>query len=203
MFSLINLLLFSCKNDSSEPVYPEDPVEISEINDTGFNTSTAEDCVNDEDHFKQEVWIKSLNPICYGCHNTQGIANQSDLVLVGNTQPSYLETNRERLAYVAALEREGESILLRKPLGLDGHGGGAILTEEDEAYGVLVEFVERLDNPITECEGDEETSGESKLMLASSSQTLRKASLNLIGRIPTPSQVARVERGGDHGWVGR
>ena len=125
MFSLINLLLFSCKNDSSEPVHSEDPVEVDEIDDTASETSPAEDCVNDEDHFKQEVWTKSLNPVCYGCHNTQGIANQSDLVLVGNTQPSYLETNRERLAYVAALEREGESILLRKPLGLDGHGGGS------------------------------------------------------------------------------
>ncbi|MBM76764.1 MAG: hypothetical protein CMK59_15255 [Proteobacteria bacterium] len=198
MFSLISLSFFSCKNDSPTSVRSDQATDLIDTDETNTEDPTEqEDCVNDEDHFKEEVWTKSLNPVCYGCHNTQGVANQSDLVLISNTQSNYLETNRERLAYVAGLEREGQSILLRKPLGLDGHGGGAVLTEEDEAYTVLIDFVDRLENPITECEGEDEETTESKLSLADTSQTLRKASLNLIGRLPNATQIARVQRGGE------
>ena len=67
-----------------------------------------------------------------------------------------------------------------KPLGLDGHILSAVLTEEDEAYTVLIDFVDRLDNPSPNAR--KTMKSRSKLSLAITPET-RKASLNLIGRL--------------------
>lgn len=157
-----------------------------------------EECINDEDFFAQEVWAKALSPVCYSCHNAQGAAASSDLVLASNSSPNYLVNNRERLSYVASLEIEGESLILRKPLGLDGHGGGSILTEDSEAFLALKGFVARLDNPVLECEGDAETSDEdTKLIMASPVSSLRKITLNLLGTLPSEDHQIRVKNGGE------
>ena len=189
---LISFILVGCQ---STKVQTEDSSsETTEVVET-------EECINDEDHFSQEVWGNALSPVCYSCHNTQGAASSSDLVLVSNAQAGYLQTNSDTLSYVASLSIDGTSLILRKPLGLDNHGGGIVLAEDSDAYAALSQFVERLDNPIEECAGEEASQTETQLLLAPPTDTLRKVSMFLLGSIPSTDHQRRVQNGGEEAPV--
>ena len=151
-----------------------------------------EECINDEDHFT--VWGNALSPVCYSCHNTQGAASNSDLVLVSNALPGYLEANRETLSYVASLNIDGTSLILRKPLGMDNHGGGTVLTEDSPAFTALSEFVHRLDNPVEECPGDDIAQTETHLLLASPTDSLKDFLVFTWLYTTSRSQTARPKR---------
>lgn len=185
---LISFILAGCQ--STKVQTDDSSSETTEIVET-------EECINDEDHFAQEVWGNALSPVCYSCHNTQGAASSSDLVLVSNAQAGYLQTNSDTLSYVASLSIDGTSLILRKPLGLDNHGGGIVLTEDSDAYTALSQFVERLDNPIEECAGEEASQTETQLLLAPPTDTLRKVSMFLLGSIPSIDHQRRVQNGGE------
>ena len=85
---LIPLLLLGC--ESSKPQTEESPVDETPINEETLTDD--EDCINDADHFSQHVWGSALSPVCFSCHNSQGSAGSSNLVLVSNAQPGYLDT---------------------------------------------------------------------------------------------------------------
>jgi hypothetical protein len=188
MVIMLSLLVAcSTQDKDTSAILTEDLIENEE-----------EECVNDEDFFAQEVWGNALSPVCYSCHNSQGAAAESDLVLVSNALPNYLQINRENLSYVASLQIDDESLVLRKPLGLDGHGGGAVITEDSDAFISLLGFVERLETPIEECAGEEDISGpETQLILATPSISLRKITMNLMGVLPSADHQRRVQNGGE------
>ncbi len=199
----IALWLLACQGDPKAPDTNEESVtDVSEeTEDTGDLTEEEVDgCVNDADYFEQKVWGEALSPVCYSCHNSTGAAQHSDLVLQSNVLPGYLDTNRSELEYVARLEIDDIPLVLRKPLGLDGHGGGAVITEDSPAYTALIGFVDRLENPVEECPGDENVRVESSdLVLATPKETLRKVTLNLLGTLPSPAHLAKVEQEGEPG----
>ena len=121
------LAILACSDEKDNT--PTEQENITNVEPSEEQTDIPEEtidevCVNDEEFFEDDVWAKALSPVCYSCHNAQGAASSSDLVLVSNAQPNYLESNRERFSYVASLRIDGESLVLRKPLGMDGHGGG-------------------------------------------------------------------------------
>ena len=193
--------LFACSDDKEE-ITEQDSINTTEPTTEPSDDTTEpideEICVNDEDFFEDDVWAKALSPVCYSCHNAQGAANSSDLVLVSNAQPNYLETNRERFGYVASLSIDGQSLVLRKPLGMDGHGGGQVITEDSDAFQAITGFVERLENPIEFCEGDIEAEKENHLVMASPTNTLRKITLQFFGKLPSPEHYRKVKNGGEH-----
>lgn len=159
-------------------------------------------CLDDAAFFEQKVWTDTLQPVCLGCHTADGAARKSDLVLVPPTRPDHLEINRAVLENVAGLERDDVSIILRKPLGLDNHGGGKVLTDEDDPrYQHLVEFIDRMANPITCDNGDEVDDVTAGLELLSPTETLRKASLLMVGRLPTVEETTAVRNGGEDALV--
>ena len=187
---LISFLLVGCQTSKVQS-------DTSEETTTTIIEEETEECINDADQFSQEVWGNALSPVCYSCHNAQGAANSSDLVLVSNAQPGYLQTNREILSYVASLTIDGTSLILRKPLGMDNHGGGAVISEDSAAYAALSEFVLRLDNPIEECAGEEILETETQLLLASPTDSLRKISMFLVGELPSLDHLHQVQNGGE------
>ena len=160
------------------------------------NTDDLIECMNDQDFFEKKVWSEVLSPVCYACHSAQGIANGSDLVLISNVFPDYINHNRSELEYVASLEREDISLILRKPLGLDYHGGGQVLQEDSEQWRILEEFVQRMSDPIEECPGDNEAII-SNLVLASPTASLRKITLSLMGTLPSNTHLNQVQHGGE------
>ena len=185
---LISFILAGCQSSK---------IQTDDSGSDTIEVVETEECINDEDHFSQEVWGNALSPVCYSCHNAQGAASGSDLVLVSNAQSGYLQTNRDTLSYVASLSIDGTSLILRKPLGLDNHGGGAVLAEDSSSYAALAGFVDRMDNPIEECAGEELSQTETQLILAPPTDTLRKVSMFLLGSLPSVDHKQRVQNGGE------
>ncbi|MCB9682040.1 MAG: DUF1588 domain-containing protein [Alphaproteobacteria bacterium] len=158
-------------------------------------------CIDNAAFFRDKVYPEVVQPTCMACHTADGLARDSDLVFVTTARPDHEAANLEVLAEVAGLEREGQSIVLRKPLGMDQHGGGPVLAEDSEAYALLTEFVSRLDAPVVCDDVGKVTSADAGLKLMSPVSTLRKAALLATGHLPSADQTARVRTGGEAALV--
>lgn len=160
----------------------------------GCTSSADEACVSNEMYFAENVWAKVLNTRCIGCHNPQGAAANSKLVLKNGSEAGYLSTNMETFKQVASFEQNGNSLVLLKPTAKISHGGGNVIQEGSEEYNIISEMVQRYKEPAA-CETDT-TAFYAGVQLASAPETLRMSSLELLGRLPTPAEEAAVEKGG-------
>ena len=152
-------------------------------------------CVSTDKFFSQQVWQAFMGQQCYACHNAQGTARDSDLLLQAPSVPDYLRVNLERVRQIARTEIDGTSILLLKPVGGADHGGGLQLDPKGPQYAALKELVQRFRNPV-DCSGGDGGDPLADLELVGATDVLRKASLSLVGRLPTDVELARVEEGG-------
>lgn len=167
---------------------------------SGDDTATAgpsDDpaCVDDRTFFREQVWPNVFGARCIACHAIDGLARDSALVLASPARPDHLDVDQAMLTDLAGLQRDGTSLLLLKPLGEEGHGGGAVLQEDDAAYALLTAFVVRVDAPVA-CPPAETLTAPHDLVLLSPLQTFRKAAILLAGRLPLAAEVAAIEAGG-------
>ena len=153
-------------------------------------------CVPTDKFFSQQVWQAFMGQQCYACHNAQGTARDSDFVLQPSSVPDYLRINLEIVQRVARMEIGGTSVLLLKPSAQVEHEGGVQIGVGDEKYRALQELVRRFAEPV-DCGDAGGGEGLSGLELLQAKETLRKAALSLVGRLPTDDEVARVESGGE------
>jgi len=155
-------------------------------------------CVSDAEFFAQQVWAQTLSQKCIGCHNPQGAAKESGLVLSGSSEAGFLDRNYQIVKNAASLQQEGLSQILVMPTGgtqARPHPGGVVIQKGSADYAALEELVGRFNEP-TACETN--VSGTfAGALLATPEETLRKASLALSGRLPTAEEEAAVERGGE------
>ena len=151
-------------------------------------------CVPTKQFFTDEVWNPFMSTTCFACHNAQGIASVSELVLQSPNQPGFLDANLAIVANIAQFERNGTSILLLKPSAQIDHGGGTVIAKDGPEYEALAELVRQAENPVV-CEetGDNPFVG---VNLLDNAGTYRKATLNIAGRLPTADELAQVD-GGD------
>ena len=75
------------------------------------------------------------------------------------------------------------------------HGGGVQLDEGSDDYKALVELMDRIENGDS-C-SDTQGSVLADVQVASSTSTLRRAALDLVGRLPTKAEKDAVQKGGD------
>lgn len=176
-------------------------VSLAVLGALGFSGCNAGDgdgaCVSDDLYFAQKVWAPVLAVKCVGCHSPTGIANQSSLVLRGSTEAGFLDSNFEIVKNAATLEQDGESLLLAMPTGGTAsrkHPGGVVIEAGSDDYAALEELVNRFDEP-SSCETNLNAVF-AGVQLATPVETLRKASLSLVGRLPTDAEVKAVEAGG-------
>jgi hypothetical protein len=149
--------------------------------------------------FAQKVWAPTLSVKCVGCHNPQGQASQSGLVLRGSSEAGFLDANYEIMKAAASLEQDGISQLLAMPTGGTAsrkHPGGVVIEKGSDEYAALEELVARFGEP-SACETNLSATF-AGVQLLTPEQTLRKASLALVGRLPTASEEATVTNGGMH-----
>lgn len=166
--------------------------------DGSGDTGAGDHCVDDREFFEDVLWEELLGPVCSACHTPQGVARDSALVFRPPAVANYLEQNRELFADVARTQRDGVSIVLLKPSFQIDHEGGEIAPVGSEDYALLEEFVARLADPV-DC-GDQPDDTDDLLEgleLLSPELTLRKASLALVGRLPTAEEWAAVEAQGE------
>lgn len=107
------------------------------------------DCAPEVQYFEAHVW-PTLDNSCYGCHNKEGLAAGTRLVLDREKNAS---NNLLTVRTVARDNTQGASLLLLKPTALSpaGHTGGAILRVDEPAYKLLEQLVMALNAPET-CE---------------------------------------------------
>jgi len=153
-------------------------------------------CVPTDKFFSQQVWQAFMGQQCYACHNAQGTARDSDLLLQPPSVPDYLRINLERVRQVARVEMDGQPLLLLKPIGGANHGGGVQLDPRGPQYAALQELVRRFRDPV-DCSGADGGDPLAGVEQIGAVDALRKASLSLVGRLPTDEEVVRVEEGGE------
>ncbi len=146
-------------------------------------------CTPDDRFFMREVWAPAVKNSCFGCHNEQGAARNSSFLLYNQGWGNYVDLNMKVLTEFAQTKRDGEAVLLLKPLGRVSHGGGAVITEGDDVYNRLKAFVDRSENPSTCAAANDEDFYQDVLFL-DNAQTMRKATLSLAGRAPTAAELA-------------
>lgn len=154
-------------------------------------------CVSDKEHFSQKVWKPVLEQKCYTCHNVSGQAKASRLVLDPSSQTGYLDRNMAVLKDVARLEVDGTPLLLLKPIGKEGHQGGPILQAGSAEMKALEGMLNRFENP-SQCADSQtvEKHFNDEIQLMDPQETLRRATINLGGRLPSDAEIALVEADG-------
>jgi len=169
----------------------------NEIN-VPFETEDEEVCLTDTEFFSEKIWWPILANDCVGCHNSQGAAGMSKFVLQSSWQTGFMEHNFEQFKSIAAFEVDSQSVVLQKPLGGLSHGGNQRFDEDSEAYQNFTQMIERLAQPV-ECTDSEKEDTLASVEIYDWRTTLRKASLNLAGRLPTVKEYQTVERDGKDG----
>lgn len=146
--------------------------------------------------FAEELWGKVGERTCLNCHSDRGEASESEFILLDpSLDPSRLRQNRDAFARMAAVRKDGVSKILLKPGGGMKHGGGVPLKPGSTGYKILEEFVRRQGGtprapdfiPPPFFQG---------IAMASPGRLLRRITLSLAARLPTPEESAAVEKGG-------
>ncbi|MEZ4471614.1 MAG: hypothetical protein R3F60_12585 [bacterium] len=155
-------------------------------------------CVSDLEYFQKEVSLAFLEQDCATCHNPQGLAKASKVVLASPGETGYLQANFDTLKDIAAYERDGVSVLLLKPSAAVDHGGGKRFATDDPRYRALEELVARFKDPVT-CDGGPgpEAGLMGKVKLIDLPATLRKVKLQLVGALPDTDELEAVAAGGE------
>ncbi|AUX23621.1 hypothetical protein SOCEGT47_041480 [Sorangium cellulosum] len=161
---------------------------------TGCAGDDGGPCLSDEQFFAEKVWAPILSTKCIGCHNPQGQAASSKLVLAGSSEAGFLDRNLATFKSLASLERDGTSYVLLKPTRRIEHGGGHVIDEGGSEYEALSEMVARTKEP-SSCETDVNASL-AGVVMSGPEETLRMASLELGGRLPTEAEEQAVQQGG-------
>ncbi|MCA9071341.1 MAG: DUF1592 domain-containing protein [Planctomycetaceae bacterium] len=154
--------------------------------------------------FLDEVWAKIGERTCLKCHHAQGDAAESQFVLRDPSRDQRkrqeaFKRNRDQFQQMATTLKEGESRLLLKVRGDLDHGGGVVLKTDSTEYKILERFVQRVTREPGKIEGVANNNlppfFEGVDML-SPKRLLRRTTLSLAGRLPTPEEIAAIEKEG-------
>ncbi len=162
-----------------------------------------ENCLTDEEFFQRSVWKQVMvDRGCRGCHDATGVAvtNHGVSWSLGND----LGLNFQVLKQVALVDLNGQSVLLLKPTLTDDtsvnpyHVGGAKIQVGSAEYNILADFVSRSKNPQV-CNKVTNLGSLNGVIVNDLVDTLRKATLALVGRLPSDSEENTVFASGKEG----
>ena len=195
------IALGACAEDGALSPAPEgDPAAVPDggADLVGGDHGNGVDCVSTKSFFAERVWQPIMSTKCIACHNPQGQASHTKLVLMNPAMTGFLDLNYATVADVAAYEYQGESILTLKPVGELGHEGKVVIDAGSEEHLALQSLVEQLADPI-ECETDStDVDGFFQpLALHDAQATWRRATLVLGARMPTLDEEASLAVSGE------
>ena len=147
-----------------------------------------------EDYFSEEVWPKVASKTCIKCHKAGGDAEDSDFILLEPTRQGALAHNRDAFTEMATVRKGDRSRMLLKSIGKLKHGGEDVLDPDSTRYRILEAFVNgtpappRSDLPTGDFfEG---------VTMLDDRRLLRRLTLSLGARLPTPEETESVASGG-------
>ncbi len=148
-------------------------------------------CVSNAEFLRTQATV--FQERCVTCHNSSGAAKETKFILERSAVPGYIDANLRTIGDLARYEVDGAKLLLIKPTtdGVD-HGGGTLFDKKSKEYEQIVAMLERVEDPV-EC-ANEVNFGEyfADVELLDEEATLRKASLALVGRLPTQDEYEQV-----------
>lgn len=157
-------------------------------------------CTGEDSFFAEEVWGKVGERTCLKCHNAKGDAAESKFVLQETLlDRTALEKNRQAFLRMAVGQEDGHSRLLLKVAGKLEHGGGEILKTDSTGYKILSRFVGRNTGKPTDIPPSAELNPGpffAGVQMMTARRLLRRVTLSLAGRLPTPVEQAAVQTGG-------
>jgi hypothetical protein len=160
----------------------------------GCNGDADGPCISDEQYFAEKVWAPILSQNCTACHNPQGQAKDTKLVLKGSSEAGFLDANLQIFKNVAALERDGQSYVLLKPTNTIAHAGGERIKRDSPEYQALSDMVSRIKSP-SSCQTNTNAFF-ADVVMTGPEETLRIATLELGGRLPTEAEEQAVAENG-------
>src|SRR3954469_14940454 len=157
--------------------------------------------------FADEVWTKVGAQSCLKCHKSGGDADESKFVLrdpkrsQGQAQIEAMRHNLGAFTEMARLKQGDQSRLLLKVVGKLKHGGEDVLKPDSPGYGVLSNFVRRVNSPPATWRASAMIPDKNAppffdgVVMLEDRKLLRRATLSLAGRLPTETELAAVEKG--------
>lgn len=157
-------------------------------------------CQSTRAYFVSNVWGPVMAQRCVGCHAPGGTAQEGGarFQLLPASYPDFADAN---LAAALAMANQSYNVdgtnvstLLAKPLGRVPHGGGAVIREGSPEYEALSGLVDRVTSGASNAEACVDygsLAAPSGVVMLDWRATLRKASLDLLGRVPTDDEYAR------------
>ncbi|RYZ67522.1 MAG: DUF1592 domain-containing protein, partial [Proteobacteria bacterium] len=159
------------------------------------NTDDSGRCQSTREFFTTEVYGKAMST-CVGCHSPGGdaAAQGAKFLIYRDTYPDFVSANLASIKDYAKIEVDGKPLILRKPLGERGHGGGGVLNANSEDYKILTKFIDQLraGEEVT-CDGNQALEVNSLTPI----ETVRKAAIILAGRYPTQAELDLAVGGGE------
>jgi len=138
--------------DGGNPGVLEDiPVELRPDEKSTQNPKAP--CPPTKESFRDEVWLPILSLKCISCHNSEGAAKKSRLVLQWPSTKGHLDYNFLISKKIAAIQSRGTSILLSRAMGThpSGHPGGALIRPGSPDFQKMNQFVSQIDGTYTSC----------------------------------------------------
>jgi len=165
-------------------------------NACGGDSDAEEQCVSNEQFFKETI-MPIAQAKCMACHTTQGQAKNSSFIFQDSAWgPDYIEQNMKVFEQLSKLKFEGNPWILLKPTNEIAHEGAVQFDRDSEEYDAFVAMIDRIDNPVSCDDTDAVEEFFDNVELLDEVATLRKASLALVGRLPTLAEENQVREGG-------
>ena len=166
--------------------------------------NVAPGCLVEDRFFADEVWAKVGEQTCLRCHNKNGDAAESGFLLFRDDEVlghdgACLKQNRDAFLSMAEATEGDQSRLLIKVIGDLDHGGGRVLQPDSTGYRILKRFVQRLATPSNVPDADNDYHAVpffNDVAMIQPQRLLRRITLSLAGRLPTPEEVAVIEQNG-------
>jgi hypothetical protein len=187
----------SCGGSDDTTSNPGDPGNPGGA--SGAGGSGGPSCMSTRAYFAEKVWAPVMSKVCIKCHSPEGEATQQNakLLLLPPGYPGFLDENLKTVKEIIKIEYEGKSELLRKPVGEMNHGGGEQIKLDSAEYAALAELVTRVQSGAEECPDHADVASFPDVVQLGALGTLRKASLHLLGRLPTATEIQSVLDGGE------
>ena len=170
-------------------------------NETFFNFSCYEnsgnaDATDGQSFFNSNISSPIIQGQCIACHVSGGPAEATLLVYSPGSETDYQATNFNILKDYIAADAGNANTLLEKSRGVD-HGGSVQLKSDSDEYRDLVAFLGLLGASIDSANTGTLGAFWQGVAMVSPVETLRRASIIIAGRLPTPVEIASVQSGSD------
>lgn len=170
-------------------------VDPGEICDAACRASAVPDhCVGTEQYFAEYSWPLVFST-CVECHVAGGESDGTRFVLKDEGIPDHLRLNQDIVREAGHLEQGSIPLLLLKSTARIEHGGGRQIEEGSVEAATILETLARLEEPVI-CPGEEAPDPFEGVALHDAYGTLRKASLQLVGRPPSAGEISLIDAEG-------